>query len=473
MARRYGISTKLLVWTLLLVVVFCATSGWLIVRVSRNAELAEELVSRNHEIGVAARRMSERLESVQENIRRYSLLGADDATRFIVEDINTFGDILNAVLEKHPEMVGPWAPLSEEFSISIDPEAPADAALEGNPTIREWQGILRRTLEENRLEMQAHLRELEESGRMAVLAGFWGLMACLALGIGGSLLWAWRLNRSLSELRRGIREVRTGGLQTPVRVASRDEFGELGEAFNRMGTRLRAEEHMRAEFVSMLSHEIRTPLTSIRESMSMLEQGVFGEVNEKQRQFLSLSMAEAVRLTDLLERLMTVSRLESGQLDVSPEAADAGQLVRDVADSLLPAAEHAGITLDMEINEPARPVRADAERIRQVLLNLGGNAIKFSPKGARVVLAVQPSNGGAEFSVSDDGPGIAEAEQQLVFDKYYRAGSVRQEKDGAGLGLAICRRIVEAHGSTLGLESEVGAGSRFSFVLPPALNEKD
>ncbi|WP_250635940.1 sensor histidine kinase [Salidesulfovibrio brasiliensis] len=184
----------------------------------------------------------------------------------------------------------------------------------------------------------------------------------------------------------------------------------------------------------MLSHEIRTPLTSIRESMSLLEQGVFGEVNEKQRQFLSLSMGEAVRLTDLLERLMTVSRLESGQLDVSPEAADAGQLVREVADSLLPAAEHAGITLDVEINEPARPVRADAERIRQVLLNLGGNAVKFSPKGARVVLAVQPSNGGAEFSVSDDGPGIAEAEQQLVFDKYYRAGSVREEKDAPGWG---------------------------------------
>lgn len=145
MARRYSISAKLLVWTLLLVVVFCATSGWLIVRVSKNAQLAEELVSRNHEIGVAARRMIDRLENVQENIRRYSLLGAEDATRFIVEDINTFGDILNAALERHPEMARRWAPLSEEFSISIDPDAPADAALEGNPTIRDWITILNGT----------------------------------------------------------------------------------------------------------------------------------------------------------------------------------------------------------------------------------------------------------------------------------------------------------------------------------------
>ncbi|WP_018123638.1 sensor histidine kinase [Desulfovibrio oxyclinae] len=473
MARRISISNKLLLWSLLLVTIFFVTSGWLILRVSENTAAAEDLVARNHEIGVAARQMAERLESVQENIRRFTLLGAEEAVDYVVEDIDRFGEILRDTLDEHPEMNEEWAPLTEEFSITIDQEGPPDKALEPNPTIRKWLGVLNTTLERNRSEMQRRLRELERSGRTAMLTGIWGLVACFILGTGGSLFLAWRLNRSLREIRRGIREVRTGGLRTPVRVATRDELAELGSAFNRMGARLRAEERMRAEFVSMLSHEIRTPLTTIRESLNMIREGVFGEINERQAKFIDISQQQAGNLSDLLEKLMTVSRLESGRLTISPEPTDGSALLEEVAESLLPAASQAGIELETSVTAPRHPVRADAGRIRQVLTNLGDNAVKFSPSGSRVVLTLTPSNGGAEFAVQDHGPGIPEEEQDLVFDKYYRSEGVREQKNGAGLGLAICRKIVEAHGSTLHLHCPEGEGCRFSFVLPPAINEQE
>jgi len=261
-----------------------------------------------------------------------------------------------------------------------------------------------------------------------------------------------------------------------VYVSTRDELGELARTFNRMTEQLRREEQMRSDFISMLSHEIRTPLTSIRESVDMVADGTFGAVNERQKRFLDIARQETVRLSGLLERLMQVSRLESARPEVHPEPESAAELALSALERIRPAAEAKEVELGCNPCPEEVMVMADRDHVQQVLLNLLGNAVKFSGPNTRVDLEVasEPERygGRAVFRVTDQGPGIPEEEQPHVFGKYYREAGVRGTVDGAGLGLFISRAIVEAHGGSMWLDSSPGKGSRFSFSLPLAKQEE-
>jgi signal transduction histidine kinase len=231
---------------------------------------------------------------------------------------------------------------------------------------------------------------------------------------------------------------------------------------------------MRSDFISMLSHEIRTPLTSIRESVNLIIEEVMGPVNERQQRFLSIASDEIARISELLNHLMQISRLEAGLVKIDPKPLDPHAFVIGSIHRMTPAAEAKGISLEAEVPSGIPQVLGDADHLQQVLLNLVGNAIKFSPKGGSVNVRVEAFGDGDEecvsFSVSDRGPGIPEDEQGLIFCKYYRATGIRQEVDGVGLGLSISKQIVEAHGGTIWVKSQVGRGSTFGFTLP-ALRE--
>ena len=216
----------------------------------------------------------------------------------------------------------------------------------------------------------------------------------------------------------------------------------------------------------MLSHEIRTPLTSIREAVDLVGSGAFGEVNERQGRFLAIAGQESVRLSDLLARLMTVSHMESQALDLSPEPTDCTGLVTSALERLAPSAQARRVALTARLPDAPVICVCDPAHVQQVLLNLIGNGIKFSPQGGTVTIELLADKSAATFRVSDTGPGIAQQEQELVFHKYYREPGMRHSVDGAGLGLAIARRIVEAHGGRMALDSEPGRGSTFSFTLP-------
>ncbi|MFH1914732.1 MAG: HAMP domain-containing sensor histidine kinase [Pseudomonadota bacterium] len=469
-ARGPNLATKLLLWSCALIVVFVATTAFLLLQVRRDAETASRIVSVNHDLDSAIQRMLERLQGVQDNIRRYRLMGNQEAVRFIVEDLTRFGETLDTTLARHPQYEADWLPLRSAFEIALTPtKAPGDT-LAPDATVREWSDTLGHSLLENQIATERALIRLHLSGQRAADIGLYGLIASLALGVGGSLALAWHLNRSLSEVRRGLRGLGHGGEVRDVRVLSGDELGELARAFNAMAARLRREERMRADFVAMLSHEIRTPLTSIREAVDLVGSGTFGEVNERQGRFLDIAEKESVRLTDLLARLMTVSRLESQAMDLSPESTDCTGLVASAMERLAPTARARDITLTADL--PDVPVRClcDPGHVQQVLLNLVGNAIKFSPPGTTVTIGLAaglpPYPAEVTFRVTDAGPGIPEAEHELVFLKYYREPGMRDSVDGAGLGLAIARRIVEAHGGRMTLESKPGRGSTFGFTLP-------
>jgi len=466
--RRLGITAKMLLWCMVLVGVFYATTSVLLLRIQSLVEASNAIVNTNYDIDKSAQRMIQQLLSLEENRKRFEILQKDSYMESFLSDMQDFGKTLNSVLERHPEYREPWAELTKEYTIVLSRNPNDEAKILPDKTISRWLDILAETRQSNQEEMEASLNELAVRSREAERLGFMGLLASITLGVLGSVFIAYRLNLSLSEIRRGIRELGRGEPSAPVRVTSKDELGDLAQAFNGMTARLREEESMRQDFIAMLSHEIRTPLTSIRESVDLVADGVFGDVNEKQLQFLDISRQEALRLTQLLERLMKVSSLESQRLRLATQPLDASALARTAVDRLRSTAMAKKIALKTELPEGFVFVEADLEHIGQVLANLVGNAIKFSPPDSVVRVSVTPEPTGESviFCVVDEGPGIAPEEQERIFLKYYREASVRGSVDGLGLGLPIAKGIVEAHGGAMWVNSAVGCGASFCFSLP-------
>jgi signal transduction histidine kinase len=197
---------------------------------------------------------------------------------------------------------------------------------------------------------------------------------------------------------------------------------------------------------------------------------VTGSVNPRQRRLLEIASREVKRLTDLLNHFMQIARLEAGVVNIQPLATDASTLVGVSLHRLAPMAEAKRIKIQTQVPEGLPPVMGDPEHLQRVLINLIENSIKFSPSGGEVIVRVEPLDGGRSlrFSFSDRGPGIPKDEQPLIFHKYYRASTIRNQVEGLGLGLSLSKYIVEAHGGTIWLESQVGQGSTFSFNLPVA-----
>lgn len=467
-ARHLGITAKLLIWCLVLVAIFYATTSLLIMRIQSLVEVSNAIVNVNYDIDLAAQRMIQQLLSVEENRKRFEILQKEAYMQAFVSDLEDFGKTLTSVLARHPEYKEPWAALTSEYNEVLAHSREPGRKVLPDKTVSRWLDMLASTRQDNQEEMEARLTELAARSRAAERLGFFGLVASIAIGVLGSVLIAYRLNLSLSEIRRGIRELSRSEPSHPVRVTSKDELGDLAIAFNSMTTRLAEEERMRQDFIAMLSHEIRTPLTSIRESVDLVADGVFGEVNEKQRHFLDISRQEALRLTSLLERLMKVSSLEAQRLKLNTEPLDAAALARTAIDRQQPTALAKDISLKTELPTDFVFVQADQEHISQVLANLLGNAIKFSPPGSVVRLSVTPEPAGDSviFCVTDEGPGIPPEEQERIFLKYYREPSVRGSVAGLGLGLSIAKGIVDAHGGAIWLNSSPGRGSSFCFSLP-------
>lgn len=461
-----SISTKMLLWALAITTIFCVTTAYLVYQIRNEADLTREIASTRYEIGLAVQQMEERLESVQNNIRRFKALGDEAAARFIVEDLTRFGEILQATLLRHPEYIHDWKELTSEFTIRLTQGDSPDEALTADATINQWLAVLAGTRNENQQQISVGMARLKRDNIHAYRVGFYGLIVCLLLAIPGSALFAWRINAHLGAIRSGIRTLGEG--QTPARVYvnSGDELEELAETFNEMAEQLRREEQMRTDFISMLSHEIRTPLTSIRESVDMMADGVFGEVNERQQRFLRIAEKETDRLADLLSRLMTVTRMEATRLTLDNQPIKSNELVLSTMERLESSALAKNISLHAELLPKDTAIQGDMEKLRQVLLNLGGNAIKFSPEKSSIVFQLQKSQKGIVFSVADQGPGVPKAEQELIFKKYYRAEGVRMDKDGAGLGLAISRHIVEAHKGRMWVEDGQKNGCIFHFFIP-------
>jgi signal transduction histidine kinase len=265
---------------------------------------------------------------------------------------------------------------------------------------------------------------------------------------------------------------RNDGAAIPVEYSASPILEEgnisgLVVAFQDVSERRRLE-RMKDEFISTVSHELRTPLTSLRASLGLVQSGSLDKRPEKQRQMIEMAIGNCDRLIRLVNDILDFEGAEKGQLPLNRERVESVNLLRRAADVAHNAA--AQLRIDFRIDSNAPPVLADAERALQVLNELVANAIKFSDSGTTIRLAAQ-SAGANEvcFMVEDQGRGIPREKLGHIFERFQQGdASDSRALGGTGLGLALCRSIVEQHGGRVWAESEEGKGSRFFFTLPAA-----
>jgi signal transduction histidine kinase/HAMP domain-containing protein len=291
------------------------------------------------------------------------------------------------------------------------------------------------------------------------------------------------------------REIEALTQSLEVKVIQRTlQLSDANTALETANAKLQELDRLKSEFVSNVSHELRTPLTAIRMSVDNLMDGVAGEIGGFLRNYLERIRANTERLARLIADLLDLSRIEAGRIEFRPEAVSVTDLVRDVLDGLQPVA--AGKRLELAAATPDRSlhVLADRDRTHQILTNLVGNALKFTPAGGSVRVAarrveqstgqdvdpsepidrltsgqVDPPTGWAEIVVEDTGEGIPSDQLRAVFEKFHQVRRGGTSKaPGTGLGLAIAKSLVELQGGRIRVESEVGRGSRFAFTLPAA-----
>ena len=222
----------------------------------------------------------------------------------------------------------------------------------------------------------------------------------------------------------------------------------------------------KSEFLASMSHELRTPLNAIIGFSDVLLQGMFGETNEKQAEYLQDILASGEHLLSLINDILDLSKIEAGRMEL-----DAGDfnLPAAIDDAMLLMRERAGrrgIVLERRVDERVGEIRADPRKVKQVLLNLLSNAVKFTPEGGRITVSAALAANVVELSVTDTGVGIAPEDHEAVFEEFRQVGHADKKAEGTGLGLALCRKFVELHGGRIWVKSQLGAGSTFTFSLP-------
>lgn len=224
---------------------------------------------------------------------------------------------------------------------------------------------------------------------------------------------------------------------------------------------------LRTNFTSMLVHDLRSPITVVSAYADLLGQGGAGPVSDRQRHLLGKIQESCGRMVRLIGEILDLSKLEAGKLHLEMQRFDVGGLAAEVVERFGPSAANKGIELTMRDAPESYELVGDAGRLDQVLMNLLGNALKFTRRGGRITVEVLARGPEIELSVTDSGPGIAPSELPLLFERFSQTSAARATATpGSGLGLLICRHLVEAHGGRIWAESELGHGSRFVVRLP-------
>ena len=342
-------------------------------------------------------------------------------------------------------------------------------------------GQAARVLEASQMAVHQSVDESLAASRKARGISWTGV----ALAISLSLPILWLTIRSIREpLRRlteGTQAVADGEFVYQLDASRRDEFSELAESFNRMVRRLGEFDRMKQDFVSQVSHELKTPIVAMQETNSLLLEGIPGNLNEKQQRLLQLNQQSGQRLSAMISKLLDLARLEAGAVGYDFHSHDLVGLVRKVVTEF--EARERQPAPPIEVESVAEPVlvRCDEHRLFQVIENLIDNAVKYSPADGTVNLRVaeslatgdsglEPLERVALVEVRDSGPGVPDEFKESIFGKFHQVHPGPQGNGGGvGLGLAICREIVEAHGGRVWVSDNRGSGSVFSFHLPLAV----
>jgi signal transduction histidine kinase len=240
-------------------------------------------------------------------------------------------------------------------------------------------------------------------------------------------------------------------------------FGEIQEG----ARRLEAASRHKSEFLANMSHELRTPLNAIIGFSDVLEQRMFGELNQRQGEYVRDIATSGRHLLDLVNEILDLSKIEAGRMELEPSEFDLTETIRAALLFVRDRAARHGIQLAADVPDDLGTVVGDERKVRQVLLNLLSNAVKFTPDGGWIGVSARRADDAVEVSIRDTGIGIAPADQPAVFDEFRQVGKPSERsREGTGLGLTLAKRFVELHGGRIWLDSELGKGTTFTFAIP-------
>jgi signal transduction histidine kinase len=294
--------------------------------------------------------------------------------------------------------------------------------------------------------------------------------AALALLLG--IILAWVVVEPIKKMRMRLSAIGSGDFSGHVSVPNRDELGALAGDLNRMNDQLGRLYHElddasrhKSEFLANMSHELRTPLNAVIGFSEVLEGRLFGELNEKQAEYVSDIHTSGLHLLTLINDILDLSKIEAGRMDLQVTSFALSGVLQNSVALTRERATRGGISLQLDADPSVGVIEADVRMVKQVFYNLLTNALKFTPRGGHVDVSAHGDNGKVVVSVRDDGVGIAEADLGRIFEEFQQVGTAHLQ-EGTGLGLAISRRFVDLHGGSLRVESAFGRGSTFTVTLP-------
>jgi signal transduction histidine kinase len=259
-----------------------------------------------------------------------------------------------------------------------------------------------------------------------------------------------------------IELLQTFATQSALAIQNARLFREIEEKSRQLEV---ASQH-KSEFLANMSHELRTPLNAIIGFSEVLGERMFGELNEKQEEYLKDIHASGQHLLSLINDILDLSKIEAGRMELELSDFDLPTAIDNALTLVRERAGRRGIALHQAADDGLGQIRGDERKIKQVLLNLLSNAIKFTPDGGRIDLRARAVDGAVEVSVSDTGVGIAPEDQEAIFEEFRQVGTADKKVEGTGLGLALSRKFVELHGGRIWVESQIGTGSTFTFTIP-------
>jgi signal transduction histidine kinase len=415
------------------------------------------------------------------------LMSDDRALSAALRTLNQFGYDLERLLfitndeavlsrqvrQAHDQFVGVVTQVVELYRAGRIAEARQIQSAEAGPLADRLERLMNQLVNRAEAEMLASIATSQRSyatSQMVVIAFVCGSVV-LALGLG------YAISRSLigpvTEIEARLRQIAGGDFSQRVHVANRDELGALAadvnrtcEELGRLYDQLEAASRHKSEFLANTSHELRTPLNAILGYTELVLDEIYGEVPDQIREVLERVQSNGRHLLGLINDVLDLSKIEAGQLALSVGEYSMKEVVHTVTSGTEALVAEKHLTLRTAIPDDLPPGEGDERRITQVLLNLVGNAIKFTDSGG-IAIDVASVGGAFQVAVADTGPGIALEDQQLVFEEFRQLdNSSTRTKGGTGLGLAISKKIVELHGGRIWVESELGRGSTFQFTLP-------
>lgn len=302
-------------------------------------------------------------------------------------------------------------------------------------------------------------RFLRDVNRILLWIAFLSIGAVLFVGITQSQ----SIIQPIQKLNQATRLIAKGDYAHRIKINRNDEFGEMAQAFNNMAQELENQQVLRNRTMADIAHELRTPLSILQIDLESMEDGLMEVTPENMR----VLQSEVSHLRNLVEDLRILSRVDAGEITIDQAAIELGSLIREVIERQMQSARDKGVDLGFDLEGEEIFVTGDNQRLSQVLINLITNAVRHTPQGGTVKVAMRQQGSEVLVSVADTGEGIPQADLPFLFDRLYRVEKSRsRDQGGSGLGLSIAKSLIEAHQGRIWAESREGEGSTFKFVLP-------